>query len=44
MGISLLFDIEKVPFIPYLPSKLSQELKISYVHLVETLEVSFGGS
>ena len=34
MVISLLFDLEKVPFILCLPSKLSQEVEIRYVHLI----------
>ena len=32
MGISPLFDLEKVLFLPYLPSKSSQEVEIWNVH------------
>ena len=43
MGTSLLFDLEKVMFLPYLPSKLSYKVKIWNVLLVGVLDVSFGG-
>ena len=41
-GVSL-FDLEKVLFLSYLPSKLSYELKIWYVHLVGVVDVHFEG-
>ena len=35
-------DLEKRLFLPCLPTKLSQEVEIQYVHLVGTLNVLFG--
>ena len=43
MGFPPLFDPQKMLFLPYLPSKLSKEVEISYVHLVGALDVSFRG-
>ena len=42
MEVFPLFDLEKVLFLHYFPSKLSQEVEIAYAHLVEVLDVSFG--
>ena len=43
MRISSLFDSKKVLFLPYIPSKLDQEVEIWYVRSVEVLNVPFGG-
>ena len=40
MGISPLFNLKKVLFMPYLSSLLSQEFEIRCVHLVEGLNVT----
>ena len=42
IGISPLFDLEKVMFLLYLPFKLRCELEITHLHLIEVLDVSFG--
>ena len=41
MGISPLFEIKKMLFLSYLPSKLGLEIEIWYVHLVGGLDVLF---
>ena len=43
MGFFPLFELKKVLFLSYLPSILSKEAEIRYVHLVGALEVPFGG-
>ena len=45
MRISLIFDLEKMLFFPYLPPpllKLSYEVEIWYTYLVGALDVSLG--
>ena len=37
------FDLKKVLFSPYLPSKLGKEAEIWYVYIVGSLDVSFRG-
>ena len=39
-----LSDLERIPFLPYLFSKLNSGIKIWYVHLVKILDVPFEGS
>ena len=38
------FDLKKVLFLPCLPSKLSEEVEIWYVHLLKGLDAPFEGS
>ena len=41
--ISSRFDLKKVLFLPYLPSKLDYEVEIWYIHLLGALDAPFGG-
>ena len=43
MGIYPHSGLKKVLFLLYLPSKLSYEVEIWYVHLTGVLDVPFGG-
>ena len=43
MKVILLFDLEKRLFLSYLPTKLSWEVEIWYVHLIGILHLRFGG-
>ena len=42
MKFPLLFDLKKVLFLPYLPSKLGWKVEIWYVHLVGAIDALFG--